>query len=60
MNEFFDMGGHGIYIWPCYGLAFLLLIALLATSVKSLSKSKRDLSIMEQLAQDAKGEGKTS
>ncbi|WP_135080781.1 heme exporter protein CcmD [Terasakiella sp. SH-1] len=49
MNEFFDMGGHGIYIWPCYGLAFVLLVSLLLTSLKSLSKSKKDLSIMEQL-----------
>jgi len=50
MTEFFEMGGHGLYIWPCYGLAALLLIALLGTSLKSLSKSKKDLSIMEQLA----------
>ncbi|SCA57035.1 Cytochrome c biogenesis protein (fragment) [Candidatus Terasakiella magnetica] len=49
MNEFFDMGGHGIYIWPCYGLAAVLLIALLLTSMRSLAKSKKDLSIMEQI-----------
>lgn len=49
MTEFFDMGGHGLYIWPCYGLTALLLVALLGTSMKSLSKSKKDLSIMEQL-----------
>lgn len=54
MNEFFDMGGHGVYIWPCYGLAALLMITLLATSLKSLSKSKKDLSIMEQM--NAEGE----
>ncbi len=51
MNEFFDMGGHGIYIWPCYGLAALLLISLLVTSLKSLSKSKKDLSILEQMSE---------
>jgi len=53
MNEFLEMGGHGVYIWPCYGLAALLLVSLLATSLKSLSKSKKDLSIMEQMT----GEG---
>lgn len=51
MNEYFAMGGHGIYIWPCYGLAAVLLIALLATSLKSLSKSKKDLAVMEQLSE---------
>lgn len=50
MAEFFEMGGHGAYIWPCYGITALLLIALLATSVKALSKSKKDLSVMEQLS----------
>ncbi|MDV7339649.1 heme exporter protein CcmD [Terasakiella sp. A23] len=50
MNEFFEMGGHGIYIWPCYGLAAALLIALLVASIQSLSKSKKDLSMMEQLS----------
>ena len=55
MSDFFEMGGHGIYIWPCYGLAAVLLITLLVASVKSLSKSKKDLSVMEQLS---KNEGK--
>ena len=57
MMEFFEMGGHGIYIWPCYGLAFVLLVGLLITSVKHLSQSKRDLSVMEALSQN---EGETS
>ena len=26
MNEFFAMGGYAIYVWPSYGLFFLLLI----------------------------------
>ncbi|WP_417819303.1 heme exporter protein CcmD [Terasakiella sp.] len=54
MNEFFEMGGHGIYIWPCYGLAAVLLIGLLITSVKALAKSKKDLSIMEQMTSEGK------
>lgn len=52
MNEFFEMGGYGIYIWPCYGLAAVLLVTLLLTSLKSLSKSKKDLIILEQLSQN--------
>jgi heme exporter protein CcmD len=57
MGEFFEMGGHGVYIWPCYGLAIVLLIGLLGSSWKQLSNSKRDLAKMEMLAQN---EGETS
>lgn len=27
MQEFFDMGGYALYVWPSYGLAALLLAA---------------------------------
>ncbi|MEE9396502.1 MAG: heme exporter protein CcmD [Methylococcales bacterium] len=25
-SEFLAMGGHGLYVWLCYGLVFLILI----------------------------------
>jgi len=50
MTEFLNMGGHGVYIWPCYAMAGGLLIGLLLASLKALSKSKKDLSVMEQMA----------
>lgn len=28
MTEFFSMGEHGFYIWPCYILSFLFLSGL--------------------------------
>lgn len=52
MNEFFQMGGYAEYIWPCYGMATLLLVALLAFSLKDLSKSKKDLLILEHVTRE--------
>lgn len=34
MQEFFAMGGHGLYVWLSYGLSFLV-IALLVWRVRS-------------------------
>lgn len=28
MAEFFEMGGYGAYVWPAYGLSFLVLAGL--------------------------------
>ncbi len=27
MSEFLDMGGYAMYVWPSYGLAFVILVA---------------------------------
>jgi heme exporter protein CcmD len=32
MEVFLEMGGHGAYIWPAYGLVFAVLAALLIFS----------------------------
>ncbi len=48
------MDGHGAYIWPSYAAAAFLLIGLLVASVKSLKKSKKDLSMMEQITNEGK------
>lgn len=34
MQEFFAMGGHGLYVWLSYGLSFLV-IGLLVWRVRS-------------------------
>lgn len=26
MSEFFSMGGYGLFIWPSFGITFLLMI----------------------------------
>ena len=46
MAEFFNMGGHGVFIWPSYVIVFVVLIALGIQSRKwlvNLEKAVQDL-----------------
>ena len=36
MNAFLAMGGYGAFIWPCYGLAIIFVIALYLHSQQKL------------------------
>ncbi len=36
IRAFFDMGGYGIYVWPAFGVAAIVLIGLLLASLRSL------------------------
>ena len=42
MQEFFSMGGYGVYVWPSYGLSAVLLIAILVVSVRSLKSTEAE------------------
>ena len=35
VNEFFAMGGHGLYVWLAYGIAWTVLIAIGARPILS-------------------------
>ena len=35
LAEYFAMGGYGAYVWPAYGVAALVLIALAIVAVRS-------------------------
>ena len=50
MSEYFDMGGYAAFIWPSYGIAALLLVALLLLSTRRLRAAERALG--EQDASD--------
>lgn len=38
MNEFLAMGGHAAFIWPAYGVAAAVMIALLAASAVTMRR----------------------
>ena len=42
MSDFIAMGGYGSFIWPCYGLTTLLVLALYIHSQKKLASSEKD------------------
>ena len=41
MAEFLSMGGYGAFVWPCYAIVFVLMIALLWQSVADLRRQQR-------------------
>jgi heme exporter protein D len=48
MSEFLNMGGYGGYVWPAYGIAALVLIALVWDSLRGLRASERELAEAEK------------
>lgn len=46
MNEYLAMGGHAAFIWPCYALTAVIMIALVVTSIRSMRQNEK---LAEQL-----------
>ena len=41
MSDFFAMGGHAAFIWPCYGLAAIVMIYLVVQSLRSMRTNEK-------------------
>jgi len=48
MQEFLNMGGYAVFVWPSYGISVLLLVALVFASVRKLRRIERDLKPFEE------------
>ena len=46
MTEFLSMGGHGVYIWSSYGVAFLLLFGVFCEGKFRHKRLRRELDIL--------------
>ena len=58
---FWEMGGYAAYVWPAFGAAAIVLIALLVISVRTLRSRERALRALESeraLSDAAVGERK--
>ena len=42
MNEFFEMGGYGKYLWPAFALGFGVVVLNLMLALNSLASAKQD------------------
>ena len=49
MAEFFAMGGYAAYVWPSYGLTAVVMIGLLALSLRELKDNQATLKALESL-----------
>ena len=48
LSAYLAMGGYGAYIWPSYGLAFVVMAGLALTSWRSLRRNEADLAALQQ------------
>ena len=54
MTEFFAMGGYAAYVWPAYGFAALVLIALLVQSWRGARRRAAELEHVRRLVRPAR------
>jgi heme exporter protein D len=54
LTEFFAMGGYAAYVWPAYGFAALMLIALLVQSWRAARRRAAELEQVRRVARPAR------
>ena len=47
MAEFFSMGGYAAYVWPAYGIAAAILVAMLIVSLRGLRRHETLLKTLQ-------------
>ena len=53
MNDFFDMGGYGAFIWPAYLVTFIILGGILAQSVVTMRRRERLADVLRKRRRDS-------
>ena len=43
MSDFFHMGGHGVYIWPAYLIAAVIVVGILVQTIVTMRQRERQL-----------------
>ncbi len=51
LNSFFDMGGHGLYVWASYGLAALIVAINFIGPIMTRKKVIKDIERQMRRAQ---------
>lgn len=54
------MGGYGLYVWAAYGVAFLLMVALLWLSWNGAKSSQREFEALRSQIRPAASKGRKS
>ncbi len=50
MNEFIQMGGYGLYIWPSYLIAAIIMAGLLIDSITTWRRQEKTLQNLKLIA----------
>ena len=48
MGEYFEMGGHGVYIWPAYIIAAVVIVGILAHTLHTMRQRERHLDLLRR------------
>ncbi len=48
--SFFEMGGYAAYVWPAFGAAAVIMVALLALSIRTMRAREAALRALEATA----------
>jgi heme exporter protein D len=58
--SFLEMGGYGAFVWPAYGIAAVVMIALLWTSLRGAKRQRELMDVLsaERRSRRAAPEGK--
>ena len=48
MSDFLSMGGYAVYVWSAYGVAAVVMIVLLATSLRALRRQQQEVRLLEE------------
>ena len=48
--SFFEMGGYAAYVWPAFGVAAVIMVALLALSIRTMRAREAALKTLEATA----------
>ena len=48
--SFFDMGGYAAYVWPAFGAAAVIMVALLLVSIRTMRAREAALRTLEATA----------
>ena len=51
LSEFFNMGGHGLYVWSCYAISLVLMAASILLPWLKLKSTRKQL--IRQFAHEA-------
>ena len=55
--SFFEMGGYAAYVWPAFGAAAAIMVALLVLSIRTMRAREAALKALEATARRRRAEG---
>jgi heme exporter protein D len=48
LTEFLSMGGYAVFVWPAYGVTVILMVGLLAQSLRRYRRAQRELETLQR------------